>query len=39
MELLGKISVYIINFYTQFNPNNLEEKPVDRELNMFRQYG
>jgi len=39
MESLGKMPVYIINFYTHFNPKNLEEKLVDRELNMFRQYG
>ena len=39
MESLGKMPVYIINFYIKFIPNNLEEKPVDRELNMFRQYG
>jgi hypothetical protein len=39
MESLGKMPVYIINFHIQFNPDNMEEKSKDRELNMFRQYG
>jgi hypothetical protein len=39
MESLAKMPVYILNVHTQFNPNNVEEKPEDRELNMFRQYG
>jgi hypothetical protein len=38
MESLGKMPVYIIYFHIHFIPNNLEETPEDRELNMFRQY-